>query len=301
MSEMSEFEGNAKPQTIKRFQKKYWKCNYHLEDKSEFDHYFEVIERIFAPLCETYAFGEEYGNSGNTPHIEGYMIFYKITEFHIIQELFQWSFLEWSTKKKALAGLNYSFKEKNKVVHNMKNRPEPLVKMEYCFLRPDQQAIVDMFRTPEDPLWGRNIYWFWEPHGRWGKSVVATHMIDFMDAFMVSGKGADIKCGLCEVIKNTGSCPPIVIIDVPRSNSGFISYQAIEEIKNGCMFNGKYESGMCRFNKPHIIIFSNTVPDDNKLSEDRWIIKRVDGLESHPNGYLEVSSENEEEFPLGDF
>ena len=38
-------------------------------------------------------------------------------------------------------------------------------------------------------------------------------------------------------------------------------------------FSGKYESGMVRYNKPHVIIFANCRPDIEKLSKDRWKVK----------------------------
>lgn len=276
LSELSEGEGNAKSPPPKRFQKKYWKCNYHLKDKSEFDKYFELIERLFAPLCETYAFGEEYGESGDTPHIEGYMIFHKITEFHIIQDIFEWSFLKWSTKARAIAGLKYSCKELNRIVTNMKNIPRPLVKMTYDMLRPEQREIADVFKGYEDPLFGRKIYWFWESVGNWGKSITVTYMIDQMDAIEVCGKGADVFCGISNHIEDTGQCPPIVIYDVPRSSAKYVSYASIEKIKDGKFFSGKYDSKPVRFNKPHIVCFANCPPEfEDTVSKDRWIIKKL--------------------------
>jgi hypothetical protein len=31
--------------------------------------------------------------------------------------------------------------------------------MEYNFLNEKQKVIADKFKEPEDPLWGRKIYW----------------------------------------------------------------------------------------------------------------------------------------------
>ena len=46
----------------------------------------------------------------------------------------------------------------------------------------------------------------------------------------------------------------------------------MEAIKNGCFFSGKYESGMVRFNSPHILVFANEPPERTKLSQDRWCV-----------------------------
>jgi len=100
-------------------------------------------------------------------------------------------------------------------------------------------------------------------------------MIDQMEALEVAGANADILCGINKMIEIRGGINPIIIFDVPRTNSNHVSYQAIEQIKNGKFFSPKYESGMCRFNKPHIVIFANEPPNTSMLSEDRWIIREL--------------------------
>ena len=64
----------------------------------------------------------------------------------------------------------------------------------------------------------------------------------------------------------------MLIIDHPRSGGRF-NYGAVESISNGYFFSGKYESGMCVFNPPHIVVFSNMPPDKNneEISKDRII------------------------------
>lgn len=50
----------------------------------------------------------------------------------------------------------------------------------------------------------------------------------------------------------------------------------IEQIKNGIYFSGKYESQMKYDKPPHVVVFSNTMPDQSKLSADRWNIVFLD-------------------------
>jgi len=146
----------------------------------------------------------------------------------------------------------------------------PLVKIVYDELREEQKAIADHFETPEDAKFGRKIYWLWEAEGGWGKSVLCKYFVDQMDAYCVMGAGKDVLCGVAGAL-TAGADVPIVIFDVPRCNKGAVSYQAMESLKNGLFFNAKYESKMCRFNCPHIIVFSNQAPDDlTKMTEDRW-------------------------------
>lgn len=73
----------------------------------------------------------------------------------------------------------------------------------------------------------------------------------------------------------------ICIMDFPRTVEGYVSYSAIEEIKNGMFFNGKFESSMVMFNTPHIVIFANFLPDTSKLSKDRWVIENISNTEGY--------------------
>lgn len=147
-------------------------------------------------------------------------------------------------------------------------------KMSRSDLRSDQLVIADMFKEDEDPKFGRKIYWFWEETGGWGKSALATYMIDNMGATEVSGAKKDILFGVQKLVE-AGKPPKIVIVDIPRVNNDAVSIQGIEMVKNGKFFNEKYESGMCRFPRPHIVVFANCEPDVSKMSKDRWIVTNL--------------------------
>lgn len=70
----------------------------------------------------------------------------------------------------------------------------------------------------------------------------------------------------------------VFFFDCPRSKQGdFIQYDFLEELKNGYIFSGKYESCMKRLETPHIVVLMNEEPDTHKLSKDRYkIINLVD-------------------------
>lgn len=69
--------------------------------------------------------------------------------------------------------------------------------------------------------------------------------------------------------------PRVILIDYARDQESHISWQGIEEIKNGIFFNSKYESSMVIYNSPHVICFANFKPQEYKLSKDRWNILDV--------------------------
>jgi len=98
-------------------------------------------------------------------------------------------------------------------------------------------------------------------------------MIDFGNALEVSGAAKDVFCGVATSLDKFDI--KTVIYDIPRESIQYVQYQAIEKIKDGKFFSPKYESGMVRFNKPHIVCFSNCPPNMRALSADRWIVKEL--------------------------
>jgi len=75
---------------------------------------------------------------------------------------------------------------------------------------------------------------------------------------------------------DTNKClPKIVLINVPRSSLDFVSYTGLEEIKDMFFYSGKYEGGMVCGASPHVIIFANEEPDYNKMSSDRFKVRRI--------------------------
>lgn len=286
MSKLSQPEsefGNAEtpPPTSKKprkqdgLQGKFWKVNYHLKDDESYESVFKSLEQNVIPFCAKYIFSEEYGKSGETRHIEGGFITREDRKRRTaILAAFPFSDCQKSKKNNWQAIIKYCSKEHNKCL-TTERIVKPLVKMTKDLLHPNKLEIVNNFIEDEDPLFGRKVYWYWEKFGKWGKSIVCKYMVDCMGAMVVQGGNNDILCGVTRWIEEHGEAPRIIIFDIPRVNCGHVSYQAIESIKNGMFFSGKYESGMCRFNCPHVIIFSNEEPEEEKLSWDRWIIKEL--------------------------
>ena len=54
-----------------------------------------------------------------------------------------------------------------------------------------------------------------------------------------------------------------------------IPYETIEQIKDGLFFCPKYKSRPFIMAPPHVVCFSNCMPDTTQLSADRWIIREV--------------------------
>lgn len=133
-----------------------------------------------------------------------------------------------------------------------------------------QSEIIDICKSGED---NRKIYWYWEPNGGVGKSILARHIImSDENALLVSGKMNDIKFAISCMVKE-GKNPSVIMWDLAREQK--ISYMALETIKNGSFFSNKYESGMVLYNRPIIIVFANYPPDMLALSLDRWVVREI--------------------------
>lgn len=141
---------------------------------------------------------------------------------------------------------------------------------EYSTLRPYQQYILDYVGQQPDK---RKLIWIYDKTGNAGKSELASHLEDQLGFVLLkNGKTADIA------YRWNGEN---IVFDLSRTTEGQLNYQIIEDLKNGRVFSGKYDSKSKKFPRPHIIIMSNYKPQmiDNfgreVVSKDRWEILKI--------------------------
>lgn len=217
-----------------------------------------------------YIFQEETGASG-TRHLQGAVFFKNPWDFAVVKKCMPKCHIEvCKNKKAAIAYCSKTETRTGKIYTNLKIREPVRDPLENCTLKEWQQNILDIIKTEPDL---RKIYWFWEPEGNTGKSCFAKHLCLKHGAVIASGKGADIKYCVAQLHEERDV--KIIIMDVPRVSKDFISYQAIEEIKNGLFFCPKYESKQVIMNSPHIFVFANFPPETSTMSKDRWVICRI--------------------------
>lgn len=130
-----------------------------------------------------------------------------------------------------------------------------------------QEYIV--FDILGEPAHSRHVHLFIDPIGGGGKTTFMRYLMNkFKDVEVFSnGKSCDILYAVC--------APKIAIFDFARSSDEFRPWSAVEQIKNGLVFSSKYDSITKSFAIPHVIIFTNSDIENNKLSNDRicrhWI------------------------------
>ncbi len=248
-----------------------------------FNNYGPDDIKILLGLGSTmYAFQEEKGEKG-TPHLQGVFSF---------NQPKRWTTLDKATKHKAVwdparnvaACRNYCTKKATRSgkqwIHGYTfGKRKVIDPLEGKALYNWQREVIQSVQgIPHD----RHIYWYWSQKGGIGKSALSKHLVMAEDALYVGGKFSDAFYAVKSCV-DKGKDPHIVIFDIPRAQGDKVSYVAIEGIKNGLIFNAKYESGMCCFNIPHIILMANCPPNYEKLSMDRWVVKDLDQEEDLKN------------------
>ena len=256
---VKEFLGNTRPKTqvspVKR-----WCFTLNNYDEEE----IKEIVVIFKGLCKLFIIGKEVGESG-TPHLQGYCEFNKSIRplsLKVTQKI-HWEKCKGNREQNVLycskesVFIKYGFPKEVSVIDNLKPWQAEVVK------------IID--EEPDD----RTIHWYYDGKGGIGKSALVKLLCLKYGAVMTCGKSADMKYMIVKYNEKNGNYPSIVIIDVPRSKVGFLNYAGLEEIKNGCFCNTKYECDMVVMNSPHVLVFANEPPDYDKMSMDRWKVTEL--------------------------
>jgi len=235
------------------------------------NNYPEDYEAILKKY-EKFVFQKEIGESGNK-HIQ-FAVYSKNKILHkTIREHLKGAHVE--VAKSWGACKNYCMKKETAVegtlVQNV-NKLKAKDPLEGKELRPLQAEILKILDNEPDD---RTIHWVVDLNGNSGKTTLAKHLcLTRKDTIYITGKSSDMKYGVSKWIEKNDL--GVVLIDLARSQENFVSYQGIEEVKNGIFYNTKYESGMCVFDSPHVIVFANFEPEQEKLSADRWNIIRLE-------------------------
>lgn len=240
--------------------------NYTDQDLSQLSQQFETT-------CKFYIIGKEVGENG-TPHLQGYFEREHQVRFDTLKKIIPKAHLE-IAKGNRKQNIEYCSKGGNFIQKDIHSKENLILRKYYTNVvwKDWQKLVLSILELPPSP---RKIYWFWEPTGNVGKTFLCKYLCIKYDAILASGKKDDIFNQVNSWINtNENKSPFLVLLDIPRSNHGVISYGAIEACKNGLLYSGKYEGGKCIFDHPHVIIFANEEPNHSEMSEDRFVIYKI--------------------------
>lgn len=231
----------------------------------------KALEHKLKPFCVRWEFQEETGELG-TPHLQGNIE---------LKKPMRWSELKvdkrcHSEKTRNIeAAFTYCEKDATRTGKRYTSNKEEELEL-ITDLRLWQRRIVDV--VSEKCTNKRSITWVYDDEGLAGKSQLAKYLCYWHDAIALTN---GTRSNLINAVYNAvdlGS-RSIILLDIPRKDGNKCPYAVVEEIKNGLICNQKYETGMKNFNSPHIVVFSNYMPnsDGDVMTKDRWNIINLEG------------------------
>ncbi len=231
------------------------------------DH-MDQLDQVFRHECNWFVFQEEIGKKCGTPHLQG-TIYLKQRQRRSALSKIEPK-IHWEPTKSIKASLAYSSKEETRKPNGLQwvygiELPKPIkVKEPYGW----QLDVLEIIKEEPDE---RTIHWFWETTGGVGKTTLCRYLVHKHNALMLTGKSNDMY----NMIAKYPNKRELIVVDCPRCQQDYMNYGAVEQIKNGLLFSGKYEGAQVLFNHPHVIVFANKEPDYESMSMDRWDVRKI--------------------------
>lgn len=147
--------------------------------------------------------------------------------------------------------------------------------VERCGLKPWQETIKEQILMGYD---SRSINVVYCPDGNIGKSTFTEWLEYSHIAYEIPMMRLMEDIMNCAMSVQRNRFWNAFTIDMPRAMKKeklFDFYSGIECLKNGVAYDKRYNWDKMRFNRPHIWIFTNTEPDRELMSRDRWKIWKV--------------------------
>jgi hypothetical protein len=254
-----------------------------------FNNYTENDYNGFVKLLKIHSskfiIGKECGDQTHTKHLQGFIYFNKKVRPKSIFSIFPK--IHWE-KAKGSDEDNYFYcsKEGDFIVEGDFKIKQKVKTLDIKEFKPFQKSILDIYNGKINE---NKIIWIHDKKGQCGKTEFLRYMnITYNVPFAYGGKCSDI-INLAFNNKDylETATKPCFIYNFGRDiESHQISYSSMEQISDGCIANTKFEAGCMVFNKPHVIVFANCLPETKKLTSSRWIIYDIvnDELIKHKNG-----------------
>lgn len=222
-----------------------------------------------------YVVGKEIGENG-TPHLQGYVSLYKKARLSALKKVNVR--IHWERCRNVVDSKVYCAKDGNYICKGV--REFELIKNDmFVYKGEDLPSVGELYDWEIDVLDiingkvdDRKVIWIYDSVGNSGKSMFCKYLMwNYNISCLSKGKYSDIM----NILFNKIIIGKTVVFDLPRNNGNKISYDALESIKNGVIVNTKYETGEKLFCKPHVFVFANVPPEEEKLSLDRWCIYEI--------------------------
>lgn len=239
-----------------------------------FNNYLDVykngdeVAEILKNECVKFVFQEEIGEASLIIHLQGYVHFKKKKLLTGVKKLLG-DKVHWEVCNNIDACIRYCNKADTHTGKRWSVGFPKEIKI-ISELRPFQISLLEIcLETPDD----RSIIWVYDDKGNMGKTQFLKYMcVKYNAIFTYGGKKADI---INLVFNNKdyllNNDKAIMLYSIPRDvDNKHISYESMEQVKDGCISNTKFECGCFVCNSPHLIVLANCPPNMCKLTADRW-------------------------------
>lgn len=229
---------------------------------------FDDLKNNLKEACKKWVFQKEKGETGYT-HYQG-RVSLKVKS-RTPSKLFQCNKIHWSpTNKKSTEDDFYVTKTDTRIDGPWSSEDKeiyiPRQIREITKLYPWQQYIVDNCNVWDK----RTINLLVDTNGNNGKSTLKGYLrsYDLARPLPFVNDYRDVMRMVCDM--PTSKC---YIIDIPRAikkDHLFQFFASIESIKDGYAYDDRYTFKEKVFDCPNIWIFTNSIPEKEYLSQDRW-------------------------------
>lgn len=142
-----------------------------------------------------------------------------------------------------------------------------------------QQEILRILEIPTQPPLqapnDRRVNWVYDHQGGMGKSTLLKIIVSRYPDNSVVITSTSYK----RVVEAMLPQQHVVLLDLPRDyDISKFNYSAIETVKDGIGARTMYVPETKIWRNPHLIIFSNQLPDRSKLTHDRWNVLNISPL-----------------------
>lgn len=257
----------------KETQKRCRRWHFRLSNYTD-DEITQITQRL-----KCYIIGKEIGPKSGTPHLQCYTEFSNAPLFKTLKAInprIKWIPAKGSRKDNLL----YCSKDGNYI--STWDIPKP----EYKYNGEDLPTFDELYEWEIDVMKilaipkvkgnNRQLHWIQEPKGGVGKTTFCKYL-EFHNedtlCYTMCSKSADI-------LTVVDSKYTAYVFDFPRTlGPDFCPYTALEMVLSGVVddYKLKKERRKIRFAPPHVIVFSNFLPNFSKcLSLDRWKIYTIE-------------------------
>lgn len=245
-------------------------------DEYQFQTLHEPLSKYLASISDKYIFQLERGSGTHVLHYQGYCHTKKkirSKQLAISSNAFFTGIRIVEASKAGTASLQtYCLKDRTRVAGPWADRPIYRGQDLPSTLFPWQSAIVSIIGDTPD---SRIIYWIYDPTGCTGKSVLTKIICyKFKGCLLTYSNTKDLA-----YVAAKSPTALVYAVDLPRckpkDNNLKDLFATLEQLKNGMIFSTKYVPETVFRLPPHVIVFSNYLPNLSLISMDRWKIAKV--------------------------